>query len=1255
MKAGPQSISYKFNCDLDQKPVPRHKIPTDALLEVEGLTAYDTDFVECSYVGQRADEAAGALVAASITANNILFQRDNKAEDVIAKPPEVPKAPSDKAVVICDPTAIGGMSKKARELGSLSGTNGGLDFDVEVSSSVQVDPSKVSYPRGDLGGDTVVELTVPEHMKDQMYDELYAAGSSVAPAFWGRKIEFDLLGLGLKPQVDEEYLEFLVAKLGGRIKVVDLNGSIYIFYELIGMLPSNVDRTIHAEFLSRADKVRQGYQFVSISPSTFGKVGASLGPFLAQRSTFSYDDEGWLEIQAYPNIEAPHHYAQSPGKWLQAVARSSAALHDQKGNYIEASMFTSSPPPPKTKGLSLTNQRVASSELIVMHQVAISNKKDYDTATALHAATVFSRFFEGGSSKHARDLAITALYIANKSSKSFKKMRPLPSVVKTYYNTIYPNNPIREEEVDIIMQKVLGLERKIIESLGLNVVSDHGFWGLRKIKSILGSDGHVMKCLGYAKALYRSGQVLAAGGGWLVGKYDCLTLTTACYLLFDTSINGAPLLLAKMGVSSMDDVEDCANAIVRYAHPLTDRKYTDHVEAGNALEKIGGTITLQRHQVQTQTESIILVARLSGLGPELEKSSSVDKIAKFGMVMCCDVVVDKTRGTAVVKGSERGVSIFLEMLTADFGTNVIVNVGKDVGKIGSGEIKTGTGNTSAIIDVSKVKEIAPEFRVMQDSKFPFQAVADAKLSHVLPLKHGLATAAHLIDMECFRTNRTEDQRDLVHYLLGAEGNYGCQETLELSRWPPASIAVKETLALGKMKVDVKTLGFSPVALHELNLLHRLHTQGGRGGNRCFLMPVGVLRDAERLSDVSGALEDEEDLDIVDDAFDIDALTSGETKKRKRKGNTRRDENKRRISEVKKVIGSDGGRSNGCDENWGLHFVNKAKTHSTMSTLLKSYIKSKHNPTPEGRLGAEFLRGLTLDLLKICKGLHENSTCVGKMNMAGVLIGEDGGLVMGSIGDSSGWKEGDDVTGVKGSASKGKDLGHFLPFAAPEVLLGATKYSPKTDMWLVGSLVTSLALGKHAFSSKDRVGTFVVATKIVGSIGSTNFEKAKAHALYQDYKKKMIDAGGKKYKPGVGKWLGMMLQGREGDWSGFIDLVSKLLVLDPEKRTGADEALRHGWLAGMAAENGDAAGWRGYGKAWLKVKEGLRRQTSGGGAREDAVGDELVGHGSLKKLKVEEEGKVAKAVVQHTVSSEGTPSGVNGENNGGDDEMGLYDF
>ena len=76
MKAGPQSISYKFNCDLDQKPVPRHKIPTDALLEVEGLTAYDTDFVECSYVGQRADEAAGALVAASITANNILFQRD---------------------------------------------------------------------------------------------------------------------------------------------------------------------------------------------------------------------------------------------------------------------------------------------------------------------------------------------------------------------------------------------------------------------------------------------------------------------------------------------------------------------------------------------------------------------------------------------------------------------------------------------------------------------------------------------------------------------------------------------------------------------------------------------------------------------------------------------------------------------------------------------------------------------------------------------------------------------------------------------------------------------------------------------------------------------------------------------------------------------------------------------------------------------------------------------------------------------------
>ena len=91
---------------------------------------------------------------------------------------------------------------------------------------------------------------------------------------------------------------------------------------------------------------------------------------------------------------------------------------------------------------------------------------------------------------------------------------------------------------------------------------------------------------------------------------------------------------------------------------------------------------------------------------------------------------------------------------------------------------------------------------------------------------------------------------------------------------------------------------------------------------------------------------------------------------------------------------------------------------------------------------------------------------------------------------------------------------------------------------------------------NRIGTFIAVSKIVGSIGSSNFEKGKGLPLYNDYKKEMVEGGGKKYKPGVEKWLGMMLGKKEGAWSKFIDFLSKLLILDPEKRVDVTEISQH---------------------------------------------------------------------------------------------------
>ena len=1068
-------------------------------------------------------------------------------------------------------------------------------------------------------------------------------------------------------------MDFLAAKLGGRVKVVVMDQSLYVFYE--GVLPSQIDLTVHADFTSHTDKIKKGFHFVRASPSTYAKVRAPLEEFLARFASFSYDGEGWLEIKAYPNIQVPSKYELSPGKWLKAVAQSVVSLHNLKADYIAGSMFTASSSALPIENLSLADQRAATSELIILHQVTITNRSSFDTSIALHAAAVFSRFYSGGSTKDTRDLAVAALFVAHKSSKlfskSFKSLKPLALLVKTYYGTIYPNNPMRKEEVDVIMERVLKLESILLEALKLNVVSDHGFWGLKKIEKILGTSGHVQNCLGLAKAVYRSGQIMALGGGRLVGKYDCNTLSAACYLLFDRTESSASTLLAGMGVMSRDDVEDCATDIIRYAPALTNDKYPDHVDAAGVFAMIGGDFSLPSAQaLQAEAgglgwEELTMFARISGLKNALEKQSFEDKIAKLGRTTFCNVIVDRGREEATVKGSERGVLTFIEMLVSqEEGLTVNAQRASDGAEVD--EFREGRKGNGGIIDASAIKKIAPSFNVIRNNKLPFGAVATARLSHLLPLKHNLATVAHLMDIECWRgRGRIEDQSKVVEYLNGAAGGNGCEEILELSRWPPTTLAVKETVKLAMMKVDTKSLGFSPIALQELNLLHKLHAQRGTGGNMCFLLPVGVLKDDEKLKKARSLDEGENAAKEEEDNFDIDKLATKKKGKPKKKG----DDRKRKIeSEVKKVTASDMTRSNGCDELWGLHFVNKIATPYTMAMLVQAFIKTR---TP---IGVDYLRGLTLDLLNICKGLHENNMCVGKMEMAGVAIADDGRLVMSSVGGAVSWKESDDMSGISSGKEKEKELKlgkSFLPFAAPEVLLGATRYTPKTDMWLVGALVASLALGKHAFSSKDknpnRVGTFIAITKIVGSIGSSNFERGKGLPLYKDYKKEMLSGGGKKYKPGVEKWLGMVLEGKKGNWEGFVDLMSKLLVLDPLNRVGVEEALAHAWFGELnsGAMDGEGGGWRGYGKGWLTVREGLRRNENGqgngngskntsGNASPNGSGDREV---EAKRIKMANGGEEEMTSGNGTLEVEKKEGDhITKEEHGSeeDNEMGLYD-
>lgn len=121
----------------------------------------------------------------------------------------------------------------------------------------------------------------------------------------------------------------------------------------------------------------------------------------------------------------------------------------------------------------------------------------------------------------------------------------------------------------------------------------------------------------------------------------------------------------------------------------------------------------------------------------------------------------------------------------------------------------------------------------------------------------------------------------------------------------------------------------------------------------------------------------------------------------------------------------------------------------------------------------------------------------------------------------------------------------LWYRAPEILMGAKKYSTPIDIWSVGCIFAELATGKPIFAGDSEIDQLFKIFKVLGTPDEDSYPGI---SLLPDYKSTFP------------KWrrldLGYEVHGIDDEG---IDLLSQMLAIDPLLRISARNALKHPYL------------------------------------------------------------------------------------------------
>lgn len=117
------------------------------------------------------------------------------------------------------------------------------------------------------------------------------------------------------------------------------------------------------------------------------------------------------------------------------------------------------------------------------------------------------------------------------------------------------------------------------------------------------------------------------------------------------------------------------------------------------------------------------------------------------------------------------------------------------------------------------------------------------------------------------------------------------------------------------------------------------------------------------------------------------------------------------------------------------------------------------------------------------------------------------------------------------------------YRAPELIFGASNYTPAIDVWSVGCVFAELILGKPLFPGESGIDQLVEIIKVLGT--PTREEIFAMNPHYTDFKFPFIKAA---------PWSKVFPAKKAAEEA--MDLLSKMLVYDPRKRITASDGMAH---------------------------------------------------------------------------------------------------
>lgn len=117
------------------------------------------------------------------------------------------------------------------------------------------------------------------------------------------------------------------------------------------------------------------------------------------------------------------------------------------------------------------------------------------------------------------------------------------------------------------------------------------------------------------------------------------------------------------------------------------------------------------------------------------------------------------------------------------------------------------------------------------------------------------------------------------------------------------------------------------------------------------------------------------------------------------------------------------------------------------------------------------------------------------------------------------------------------------YRAPELIFGASTYTPSIDVWSLGCVFAELILGKPLFPGKSGIDQLVEIIKVLGT--PTKEEIFAMNPHYTDFKFPLINAS---------PWSKVFSNKKA--CADAMDLLSKMLVYDPVKRISASDGMAH---------------------------------------------------------------------------------------------------